>query len=512
MHESLPAFLSFLSEPRLLVAAAILLLGVLFGALAESSQFCLLGGIRDTVDGAGWSRLSAFGAAALVAVAVTQGLVGLGYLDLSPALYLTAIAALPAVAIGGFMFGVGAAMTRGCAGRLTVLTATGNLRALVVIIVVAIAGYAAMRGLLAPLRMEVESLGRPAAAYPDIVRAVGLSETFRIVLAFAAALGAFALARVAGLYRGLAGVAIGALIAGAWSASSILGDDGFDKIAPWAPSFINPLGSSLIYLLTYTGARIDAGVTFIAGSSSGPSCRPFWEGGRDSCLLKTLARPCAISPAAFSWAWAGDGDRLFDGAGAVRPVDACAGLLCRHCRDRGRHVGRRRLRGARRRGAGRRAGAGLKSKRRICRIEGTRPVRYQPADEVGRAKRHQRQSQQKTGREHFAPGQNGHCAKGPEQRRQSQHDAPPSSRRRACDKARLGVERGRALDDRFHKRPVARAAVLALQHPDMVGRGNHRAHAVACANAAVHAHAAARWFARQADAGDLIKGDESALA
>jgi uncharacterized membrane protein YedE/YeeE len=265
VHESLPAFLSFLSEPRLLVAAAILVLGVLFGALAESSQFCLLGGIRDTVDGAGWSRLSAFGAAALVAVAVTQGLVGVGYLDLSPALYLTAIAALPAVAIGGFMFGVGAAMTRGCAGRLTVLTATGNLRALVVIIVVAIAGYAAMRGLFAPLRMEVEALGRPAAAYPDLVRAVGLSETFRIVVALAAALGAFALARVAGLYRGLAGVAIGALIAGAWSASSILGDDGFDKIAPWAPSFINPLGSSLIYLLTYTGARIDGGVTFIAG-------------------------------------------------------------------------------------------------------------------------------------------------------------------------------------------------------------------------------------------------------
>lgn len=265
MHESLPAFLSFLSEPRLLVAAAILVLGVLFGALAESSQFCLLGGIRDTVDRAGWSRLAAFGAAALAAVAVTQGLVGLGYLDLSPALYLTAIAALPAVAIGGFLFGVGAAMTRGCAGRLTILTATGNLRALVVIIVVAIAGYAAMRGLFAPLRTQIESVGRPAAAYPDLVRAVGLSETFRIAVALAAALGAVALARVAGLYRGLAGVTIGALIAGSWNASSILGDDGFDKLAPWAPSFINPLGNSLIYLLTYTGARIDAGVTFIAG-------------------------------------------------------------------------------------------------------------------------------------------------------------------------------------------------------------------------------------------------------
>ena len=68
MHESLPAFLSFLSEPRLLVAAATLAVGVLFGALAESSQFCLLGGLRDTAEGAGRSRLAAFGAAALAAL------------------------------------------------------------------------------------------------------------------------------------------------------------------------------------------------------------------------------------------------------------------------------------------------------------------------------------------------------------------------------------------------------------------------------------------------------------
>lgn len=265
MPESLPAFLSFLSEPRLLVAAATLVIGVFFGALAESSQFCLLGGLRENAEGGGRSRLSAFGAAVLAAIAVTQGLVGLGYLDLSPALYLTAVAALPAVAIGGFLFGIGAAMTRGCAGRLTVLSATGNLRALLVIIVVAIAGYAAMRGLFAPLRTEIEAIGRPAAAYPDLVRGAGLNETFRILVALAAAAGAFALARVAGLGRGLAGVAIGALIAGSWSVSSILGDDGFDKLAPWAPSFINPLGNGLLYVLTYTGAKIDAGVTFLAG-------------------------------------------------------------------------------------------------------------------------------------------------------------------------------------------------------------------------------------------------------
>lgn len=265
MPESLPTFLSFLSEPRLLVAAATLMVGVIFGALAESTQFCLLGGLRDTADGKGRARLAAFGAAALAAIALTQALSGLGYLDLRTSLYLTAVAALPAVAIGGFLFGVGAAMTRGCAGRLAVLSATGNLRALIVITVVAIAGYATMRGLFAPIRTEIESWARPAVAQADVVTIAGIGESGRIALALLAGVGALALARVAGLARGAAAIVLGALIAGSWSASSILGDDGFDKLAPWAPSFINPLGNSLVYVLTYTGAKIDAGVTFLGG-------------------------------------------------------------------------------------------------------------------------------------------------------------------------------------------------------------------------------------------------------
>lgn len=257
--------LSFSSEPRLMVAAAMLLVGVVFGALAESSQFCLLGGFRDAAQGQGRARLCAFAAGALAAMAVTQALVGLGHLDLSTSLYLSAIASPLAVALGGFLFGLGAAMTRGCAGRLTILTATGNLRALIVVIVVAIAGYATMRGLLAPVRTEIEAFGRPAAAQADLATTMGLGGGARLALALAAGAGALALARMAGLYRGLAALAIGALIAGSWAASAVLGDDGFDKLAPWSPSFISPLSGGLIYVLTYTGARLDAGVAFLCG-------------------------------------------------------------------------------------------------------------------------------------------------------------------------------------------------------------------------------------------------------
>ena len=103
------------------------------------------------------------------------------------------------------------------------------------------------------------------AAQPDLVTGAGLGDGARLALALAAGLGALALVRIAGLLRGGAALAIGGLVAASWAASSILGDDGFDKLAPWSPSFINPLSSSLLYVLTYTGARVDAGVTFLGG-------------------------------------------------------------------------------------------------------------------------------------------------------------------------------------------------------------------------------------------------------
>jgi len=272
----LESLFSFFGEPRLLVAAAALGLGLAFGALAESSQFCLLGGVREARGGAAGGaagkesgvRLAAFLAAALAGLAATQALVGAGALDLSGSVYLASSIALHAVLLGGFLFGLGAALTRGCAGRLTILAATGNLRAMIVILVVAIAGYATMRGILSPVRVSVEGLGA-ASTQRDLAAILGLDGSGRFFVAAIAAAGAVWFALRAGLWRGVAGLLIGLVIAGGWAASGVLGDDGFEKHAPWAPSFIAPLGRGLAYLMTYTGARIDAGVAFAAGVLGG---------------------------------------------------------------------------------------------------------------------------------------------------------------------------------------------------------------------------------------------------
>ena len=56
------------------------------------------------------------------------------------------------------MFGAGMVLARGCASRLLVLSATGNLRALISGLVLTIVAQASLRGALSPVRETLSEL------------------------------------------------------------------------------------------------------------------------------------------------------------------------------------------------------------------------------------------------------------------------------------------------------------------------------------------------------------------
>ncbi len=261
-------FSALMSDPRLAVAMSAALIGVAFGILSETSQLCLFGGLREARENKP-SRLAAYAMTVLAALAATQLLISLADVDLKASVYLSAATGLPGIVLGGLIFGFGASLTRGCAGRLTILAASGNLRSLTVIIVLGLSAYATMRGIFAPLRLPLEAIARPAAAAPDLITAAGMGNAARVGVAIAALALAFTLFRMAGVYRALAALAVGGLVAAGWAASAILGDDGFEKLQPWSATFVAPLANGLQYLMTFTGAKIDFGVAFAAGVIAG---------------------------------------------------------------------------------------------------------------------------------------------------------------------------------------------------------------------------------------------------
>ena len=257
-------------EPRLIVILAGAAIGVVFGILAERSAFCLLSGVRDQRNGTRSGKIEAYVVAALMALAAVQGLVLTG-MDLSPAPLLQAVPALPAIILGGLLFGIGAALTRGCVSRLTVLSATGNLRAVIVLLVVGMVGYATMRGLLALPRTGLESLSRAdalAGAIPDVIAG---GDVLRMALVPSALACVIWLTLRAGGHRlrVIAGGLIGLLVAAAYAVNATVGQDPFDPQPLQGLSFIAPVAATLQYVMTFTGAEINFAITFVLGVLSG---------------------------------------------------------------------------------------------------------------------------------------------------------------------------------------------------------------------------------------------------
>jgi len=245
-----------LGEPGTVALGAVLI-GLLFGFAAQRSRFCLRSAVIDvtgTADGESrWHRLTLWVLVLGVAMAATQWLVSSGTVDVENVRQFTSARSISGVLIGGLLFGIGAVLTRGCVSRLTVLAATGNMRAVFALVVFAAAAFATFDGFLTPLRQQILSLWTLGAdANLNLLSVADSSASGGII--FGAAL-AFA-ALIAGVAVGLGfasvvfGVIIGATIAAGWWLTYALSGQVFEPIAIESISFTRPaidtiaLGSS----------------------------------------------------------------------------------------------------------------------------------------------------------------------------------------------------------------------------------------------------------------------------
>lgn len=245
-------------------------LGVLFGALAQITRFCLR---RALV---GQDRRAAAGVwltALAVAVLGTQFAVAQGWIGFADHRFMAAELPFLAILAGGLIFGAGMVLTRGCISRLTVLSGSGNLRALVVLLVFAITAHAALKGVLAPLRVALGSvtvpLGNPALPGHPMIWA-GL-------LALAALL--FALRsgnRPAPL---IGAVLIGVLVPLGWVGTGFILYDDFDPIVMESLSFTSPSSEALFYTVASSAISAGFGTALIGGVLAGAFAAALLSGG-----------------------------------------------------------------------------------------------------------------------------------------------------------------------------------------------------------------------------------------
>jgi len=281
------------------VALAGFAVGAGFGALARWSGFCLRGAVEDVLTNADAPRARGFLLAMVVALISVQALVLTGHLDLSKAVVLPSQLFWGGALLGGLLFGVGMVLTGGCGTRMLVLAAGGNLRSVVVFVVFAFVAYATIRGILAPARAALMAASSVDLAKQTMPLIAG-------VVVLVAAL-AFILWRPVATRHLIGSTLIGALVAAGYLVTGVLGRDDFDPTVVESLNATRGGGDSLIYLLTWTGSKINFGIAFIAGTLVGAA---LVAGLRHEFKLEGFERPADMLRYALGGALMGVGGVL----------------------------------------------------------------------------------------------------------------------------------------------------------------------------------------------------------
>src|SRR3954471_5298225 len=255
-----------------------LLIGLAYGVVGLLSGFCLLSSLR------GWwasgdSRLIRTYALALgVAIAAAQLLAASGTVDLGKSIYLQPSFSAPLMLLGGVLFGYGMVLSNGCGSRALVLLGRGNLRSLVVVLVLGVAAQMTLKGLIAPARvaaLQWTQVAPSVISLPAVLSKFGLSETFARMLAASAISGgliifAFAHApfqRAKGQIA--AGIAVGLLVAAGWFTTGYLGADDFNPARVTSLTFIAPIADTVQYIMLSTGLSPNFGIMMVLGVIAG---------------------------------------------------------------------------------------------------------------------------------------------------------------------------------------------------------------------------------------------------
>lgn len=229
-----------------------LLVGMLFGFLAQRSRFCLRSAVIEFSRNLGGGKLTVWLFAFASAVLATQALVLAGALDTSTARQIASRGSLSGAAVGGVLFGVGMILARGCASRLLVLAAQGNLRSVLSGLVFAVVAQASWSGVLAPARLAISEVWTvDGGAARDLIARTGIGHggalCFGAVWLVAAVV--WARRQRVPIWGWAGATGVGLSIAAAWWATQAVGRTSFDPVPLQALTFAGPSAEVLTWVL-----------------------------------------------------------------------------------------------------------------------------------------------------------------------------------------------------------------------------------------------------------------------
>ncbi len=278
--------------------------GLIFGAAAYRSEFCLRAATIEVANGQFGKRLSIWLVAFCAAVFGVQSAIAMDWLAVTDARQIANIGSLSGAIIGGLMFGVGMVLARGCASRLLVLSATGNLRAIITGLVLTIVAQASLTGILSPLRLTLSGLWSVSGGSArDILAIIGLNATGAASIATACLVGSLIFAvrsNVSKLKIISAGI-VGLAVALGWVGTYQIGQASFEIVSVSSVTFSGPSSDTLMALVSSQNVPLGFGLGLIPGVAIGSASVAILTGGfhiarfgQDTPMEKYLIGACLM--------------------------------------------------------------------------------------------------------------------------------------------------------------------------------------------------------------------------
>lgn len=243
--------------------------GLLFGVFAQQSRFCLRSAciefwrVKPGIKFSIW--LFTFSAALIG----TQLLINAGILEKGLIRQLSSAGSLSGAIVGGSLFGCGMILARGCASRLLVLSATGNLRALVAGLVVTVVSQASLRGVLSPARETISGWWMISGARRDIsLWLFPYAGLLLGVLLLALALW-MAYRYRASVWHSVGALLVGVSVALGWGLTAWHASWSFDVVPIKSVSFTGPSADTLMGLINMPSVPLSFDIGIVLGVFAG---------------------------------------------------------------------------------------------------------------------------------------------------------------------------------------------------------------------------------------------------
>ena len=239
-----------------------IIIGMVYGAIAQKKQFCFSGAIKDYILFKSTKRAASIIAAMIIAIVSTYIVATIYNIDFTNTYYHKQDINYFSIILGGALFGIGIMIADGCSSRHLIKFSQGDKYSLISLVFIGIFAYLSTKGFLYTYVQEFinnKTLLYYSSFISNVTLNIHLTVGILLLILFAFTR---KLKRILTLVDGLI---VGLLIAISWAVTGVIGVFSEKVINLSAITFVYPSSQTLEYIISFGNTNLSFPICIIIG-------------------------------------------------------------------------------------------------------------------------------------------------------------------------------------------------------------------------------------------------------